>query len=119
MGRLWTGKAVKRLLPLVKDADMQVRLSALRALAEGQGSRDPRIVDAFISALHDHEAPIRTEAIRLLAAAKDSRAVPPLIAALREYRALDEHQGILKALQALSGKDFDEDADHRQEKQTL
>ncbi len=73
---------VEILIEQLKDKDRNVRISAIRSLAE---TKDPRAVEPLISLLKDKDAEIRWKsAVALGEQFKDVRAVEPLIVALKD-----------------------------------
>ncbi|HVF90220.1 MAG TPA: M56 family metallopeptidase [Blastocatellia bacterium] len=88
----------------LKDQDAEVRLNALRALAN---MGDPRAIDALIQGMKDSDPDMRESAIQGLALSSDARAVDPLIEALRDQ----DPQVREKAAWALAMKSEDRTVD--------
>lgn len=119
-----TGKADPRtiaaLTAALKDADKEVRETALHALVQ---LRDPGIFEPLIQALTDATADVREQAAFGLGQLRDRRAVEPLVAALKDRNADVREQvafalGQLRDRSAagpLSGMLKDIDADVREQ----
>jgi HEAT repeat protein len=78
--------SIEPLLRLLRENNPKIRMQAVRGLGK---TKNPRIVDAVITALQDEDAGVRVEAVWALGDIGGSRIVDPLIEALK-----DESRGV-------------------------
>ncbi len=77
---------VEALIPLLNDPNQGIRWSAYKALAQ---TGNPRAFDSMLAALKIYDPIVSPVAADFVASSKDPRALPALIAAMR-----DPHQGV-------------------------
>ncbi len=77
-------RALASLVPALHDGDRDVRVTALRSIAELGGTEDPATLRALVPLVSDADVEVRRYAVRLLGESGDSAAVDALISALRK-----------------------------------
>lgn len=87
-------RMVAALTAALKDADKEVRETAMEALVQ---LRDPSIFEPLVQALRDSSAEVREHAAHALGEMRDMRAVQPLIASLKD-EAADVREQVVFAL---------------------
>jgi len=93
-------RALSIILSLVRNPSYHTLIWVLRDLAEP--SAVPVLID-LLNSPYDH---VRHDAANALASMRDRRAIAPLIRALQEETADDQHMSVEPALRLLTGQDF-------------
>lgn len=98
---------VERLIQNLNSEYRDLRMSAVWTLRK---VKDPRALEALISALKHKDSRVREKAAEALGEIKDPRAIEPLISVLKEEEETNREIAA-KALGDITGKDFGQDYD--------